>query len=234
MRPARRSAVVSGRLAMAANVGTSALTVAADPGDTLWQPLHTRWDNSWPRLASPWAICACAGPIPEATQSVKITSTLVSLILNLIIPARRPRTLAAAPRFPPYATRANHAVALSTVTFAEGALARSKSISALSLSTKPFTAIWRCFDMAHPLSADEHWDCAVGEDLCRYAAEQKTSETAPAMRCHDDQVASIFACGLQDPFARILVLAMHGGAGDAGLARELIDPGQNSGCACVG
>ena len=36
MRPARRSAVVSGRLAMAANVGTSALMVVSEPGDTLW------------------------------------------------------------------------------------------------------------------------------------------------------------------------------------------------------
>jgi hypothetical protein len=70
---------------MAANVGTSGFALPTEPGDTMWQPLHTRCDNSWPRFASARPICAAAEPIPETTQIPEIASTFVSRILVLII-----------------------------------------------------------------------------------------------------------------------------------------------------
>jgi len=78
--------------------------------------------------------------------------------------------------------------------------------------------------MALALATDEHWNRAVGNDLRRYAAEQKASETAPPVRRHHDQVAAVLDRSLQDPFARILILVVYGDAVDAGLARELLTP----------
>ena len=85
MRPASLSAVVSGRRAMAAKLGTSALAVAAEAGETMWQPLHTRADNSRPRLGSAKPVCAGTGLLSATTQRAKIPSAVVSLILVLTI-----------------------------------------------------------------------------------------------------------------------------------------------------
>jgi hypothetical protein len=98
--------------------------------------------------------------------------------------------------------RSRGLVAVSTVTFAEMGHACTSD----------------------PLSTDEHWNRAVGNDLCGYAAEQEPAQTAPSVRGHHNQVTAILVCGLQDPFAGILVLSVQGSAVDVGLRASLLTP----------
>src|SRR5262245_42576677 len=79
MRPARRSAVASGRAAIDANVGTSGLAVLADPGATMWQALHMRVAISCPRFASPARVCADAGALTRMAQIPEIASMLLDI-----------------------------------------------------------------------------------------------------------------------------------------------------------
>ena len=80
---------------------------------------------------------------------------------------------------------------------------------ALSLAEEPSVAMSKCLYMADRLPADQHWNGAVGEDLHGLAAQQQSSQSAPAVRCYDDQVAAVLLRGVQDSIGRILVLGVN-------------------------
>ena len=56
---------------------------------------------------------------------------------------------------------------------------------------------------------DEHWDFAVGEHLDRFASEHDRRESAPPVRCHDDEIAAPNLCRFDDRRVRVIVLDLN-------------------------
>jgi isocitrate lyase len=80
----------------------------------------------------------------------------------------------------------------------------------------------------------QHGDAGVRKHLHSFTTEKAVHDASAAMRRHDDQVAALKHCGVEDRLGGMPMAELHRHYGDAGLARVDLDISQNAGCLISG